>query len=113
MQTVCVIKPENQRFTTSKTKRMRICTERNNSSGLVWETGVADLRWKCVCPLRGAGRGGGLRLRGHDCPCVPVPNRQTLAVMRSRDDRSVPAEEAAAAALPYGLRIQSLSHYHS
>lgn len=112
---MCTTKSEIQRFTTLKTERMRICTERNNSSGLVWETGVADLRWKCVRPLRGVGWGGRLKLRGHDCPCVPVPNQQTLAVMRSRDNRSVPAEEAAAAAaaLPYGLRIQSLSHYHS
>lgn len=45
--------------------------------------------------------------------------------MRSRNNHTVPAEEAAAtaaaaaaataaaAALPYGLLIQSLSHYHS
>lgn len=63
----------------------------------------------CVSALR-AGQRGGLKLRGHDCSRAKP---ETLAVMRSRDNCAVPAEEAAAAALPYGLRIQSLSHYHS
>lgn len=65
-------------------------------------------RGRDVCALR-AGQGGGLKLRGHDCSHAKP---ETLAVMRPRDNRTVPAEEAAGAALPYGLRIQSLSHYH-
>lgn len=58
-----------------------------------------------MCALR-AGQGGGLKLRGHDCSHAKP---ETLAAVRPRDNCTVPAQEAAGAALPYGLRIQSLS----
>lgn len=65
----------------------------------------------CVSALR-VRQIGELKLRGSRLLLCSHASPETGAVMRSRDKHTVPAEEAAAA-LPYGLHVQSLSHYHS
>lgn len=88
-----------------------ICYEGNKSSGWVHETSSPSSGGN-VC-VRSEGwterwsEAEGSRL----LPCSRA-KPETLAVMRSRDNCAVPAGEAAAA-LPYGLLIRSLSHYNS
>lgn len=69
----------------------------------------------CICSEGWAGRWA--EAEGSRLPPCSRAKPETLAEMRSRDDCAAPAGEAAAAAaaaaLPYGLRVQSLSHYHS